>query len=198
MHERENMPNNVNIILKLLSMLLHYPDDILFERLPDMETVVAKMPEGENRKGFESILREMKAHTPIGLQERYTAIFDLNPDCSMNLTYHLFGDNQKRASALVRLHEIYDSAGYEAATGELPDFLPLMLEYLAVSTDARGKAVVWDYMSGLDTLVDRLEKAAPLYASVMKQVTAIRPGNTATAIGDSHAAGADADAKVGS
>ena len=145
--------------LKLVSELLQYPDEEFMKRLPDLEAVVAKLPDEENRNGFEQFI--------AALQETYTAVFDMNPSTTLNVTYHLWGDGEKRADALARLKELYATAGYELSTGELPDYLPLMLEFLAFCPDARGIDVLWQCLGGLRPLIDRLGKTAPNYAVLL-------------------------------
>jgi nitrate reductase delta subunit len=95
----------------------------------------------------------------------------VDPAATMNLTYHIYGDNEERAAALARLQRNYERAGWERATGELPDYLPLMLEFLAVCGHPEHAEVVWEGLQGLGKLTAHLEKEAPVYASLLHPLT---------------------------
>jgi len=154
--------------LRLLSALLQYPDHDLLSQIEMIETEVDDMPSKEMKKCMGDFLLYLKTHSPIHLQEGYTAAFDMNPTTTLNLTYQLYGDNEKRADVLARLQQRYQDAGYERITGELPDYLPMMLEFLSVCPDTENTGLVWECLRGLEDVVDRLQKAAPPYAALLQ------------------------------
>jgi nitrate reductase molybdenum cofactor assembly chaperone NarJ/NarW len=154
--------------LRLLSALLQYPDHELLGHIEMIETEVDDMPSKEMKKCMGDFLLYLKTHSPIKLQEGYTAAFDMNPTTTLNLTYHMYGDNEKRADMLARLQQRYQDAGYERTTGELPDFLPMMLEFLSVCRESENTGVIWECLRGLEGVVDRLQKAAPPYAALLQ------------------------------
>jgi nitrate reductase delta subunit len=154
--------------LRLLSALLQYPDHDFLSQIEMIETEVDDMPSKEMKKCMDDFLRYLKAHSPIHLQEGYTAAFDMNPSTTLNLTYHLYGDNEKRADMLARLQQRYQDAGYERTTGELPDYLPMMLEFLSVCPDSDNMQLIWECLGGLEDVVGRLQKAAPPYAALLQ------------------------------
>jgi nitrate reductase delta subunit len=92
----------------------------------------------------------------------------MNPSTTLNLSYHLYGDNEKRADMLARLQQRYRDAGYERTTGELPDYLPMMLEFLSVCPESENTGLIWECLRGLEDVVDRLQKAAPPYAALLQ------------------------------
>lgn len=154
--------------LKLLSFLLQYPDaDYLFQ-VKEIEGLLAGMVQNEQNKSFVDFINYIKTQVPIRLQESYTAVFDMNPATTLNLTYHMFGDNEKRAGMLSRLQQVYLDAGYECTTGELPDYLPLMLEFLSVCPEANGAALIWECFKNLNRYVDRLQQEAPAYSALLQ------------------------------
>ena len=154
--------------LRLLTALLQYPDHDLLGQIEMIETEVDDMPSKEMKKSMDDFLLYLKTHSPIHLQEGYTAAFDMNPTTTLNLTYQLYGDNEKRADVLARLQQRYQDAGYERITGELPDYLPMMLEFLSVCPDTENTGLVWECLRGLEDVVDRLQKAAPPYAALLQ------------------------------
>jgi len=154
--------------LRLLSALLQYPDHELLGHIEMIETEVEDMPSKEMKKCMGDFLLYLKTHSPIKLQEGYTAAFDMNPTTSLNLTYHMYGDNEKRADMLARLQQRYQDAGYERTTGELPDYLPMMLEFLSVCRESENTGLIWECLQGLEGVVDHLRKAAPPYAALLQ------------------------------
>ena len=154
--------------LRLLSALLQYPDHELLSQIEMIETEVDDMPSKEMKKCMDDFLLYLKTHSPIHLQEGYTAAFDMNPTTTLNLTYHTYGDNEKRADMLARLQQRYRDAGYERTTGELPDYLPMMLEFLSVCPESENTGLIWECLRGLEDVVDRLQKAAPPYAALLQ------------------------------
>ncbi|MDZ7582189.1 MAG: nitrate reductase molybdenum cofactor assembly chaperone [Deltaproteobacteria bacterium] len=159
--------------LRLLSALLQYPDHDLLSQIEMIETAIEDMSSEEMKKCIEGFLLYLKSHTPIHLQEGYTAAFDMNPSTTLNLTYQLFGDNEKRAAMLARLQQSYQDAGYDRTTGELPDYLPMMLEFLSVCPESEDTGLIWECLRGLEDVVDRLRQTAPPYAALLQPLVSV-------------------------
>jgi len=156
--------------LQALSVLLHYPDDDLLNHLDEIATGVADTSAVEIKSAVQAYIDELKTHNLIDVQERYTAVFDMNPAMTMNMTYHAYGDNEKRAAALAQLQNTYEQSGWQRISGELPDYLPLMLEFLSVCPHPELAEPVWRYLRGMQPLVERLEKKEPIYAALLKPI----------------------------
>ena len=153
--------------LRLLSVLLDYPDNGLLKGLDRIAAAAEQIPEPEFRQAAQGFLDYLHAHAPMRLQETYTAAFDLHPVTTLNLTYHAYGDNEKRAAVLARLQHLYDKAGWERTGGELPDYLPLLLEFLAIHPRPETLEPVWQCLHATQTLIAGLEKSAPAYATLL-------------------------------
>lgn len=164
------MINNKNDSLQVLSMLLNYPDDDLVNHLDEIALIADSSPLVEIESAIQAFVNELNTHRLIQIQERYTAVFDMTPAMTMNMTYHAYGDNEKRAAALAHLQHNYEKAGWQRITGELPDYLPLMLEFLSICPDPKHSAPVWQCLAGMQPLVDRLEKKEPIYAALMQPI----------------------------
>jgi nitrate reductase delta subunit len=106
----------------------------------------------------------------IRLQEEYTSTFDLSPSTCLNLTYHKWGDARERGNALVDFHRLYHLAGYESSTGDLPDYLPLVLEYLSLTRNGDHSSLLGQYCEEVETLSSRLEQAGSVYAGLLATV----------------------------
>jgi nitrate reductase molybdenum cofactor assembly chaperone NarJ/NarW len=164
------MINAKNDSLQVLSVLLHYPDDALLNRLDEIASMVDRSPSAAIKSAVQAYIHYLQTHTPIHVQERYTAVFDMDPATTMNMTYHAYGDNEKRAAALARLQHNYEQAGWERITGELPDYLPMMLEFLSICPYPEYTAPVWQCLRDMQPLVEHLEKNEPIYASLFQPI----------------------------
>lgn len=178
------MTQTAKIPIKVISVLLHFPDTDLWANLERLGAALENTAPGGLRDGLMDIVSRMREKTLLDLQEVYTEAFDLKPSATLNMTWHRHGDNDKRADALVRLQRVYASAGFECTTGDLPDYLPLMLEFLAdapedrVPADAAGH--VWEAMGNVADLAARVREAAPVYADLLTLLDRVRVERIAT------------------
>lgn len=156
-----------NLTLRVLAVLLHYPDGDLFSSLEEIASAADHLQPTDMQSAIRAFIAYLKDRSLLQVQEGYTAAFDVDPAATLNMTFHMHGDSEKRAAALARLQRSYERAGWERATGELPDYLPLMLEFLSVCGHPEHAGVVWKYLEGLGVLVTHLEKEASAYAALL-------------------------------
>jgi nitrate reductase delta subunit len=109
----------------------------------------------------------------------------------MNMTYHAYGDNEKRATALAHLQHNYERSGWERITGELPDYLPMMLEFLSICPHPVHAAPVWECLRGMRPLVERLEKNEPIYAALLQPIVSMAAERCASVDNRDHPHGAN-------
>ena len=119
-----------NDIFKALSVLLQFPDEELLGHVPQLQDVVETFYDANARAACNDFLAYLGSTPVLRLQETYTTTFDLNPQTCLNLSYHKCGNSQERGYALVKLNQLYNSVGLEISGGHLPDYLPLMLEFV--------------------------------------------------------------------
>lgn len=165
------MNQDKNFLLKLISVLLLYPDDEFIHWLSSLENELNdKVNDSEKEKllGFVKGIQHMPL---LHLQEHYTRIFDMNPKTCLNLTYHSLGDTEKRGRALAQLDQVYCQAGYDRITGELPDYLPLMLEFLAQGSGSEGIDLLWSQLDGLKNIIANLNDQDSPYRVLFEILT---------------------------
>jgi nitrate reductase delta subunit len=162
------MTNENKTLFKLLGLCLAYPDAEALEALPEMEAAAAGLADPLARERLSAFMALMKTEPLLNLQEHYTAVFDLNPSTSLNLTWHLMGDREDRGRALAELLGIYRRAGFEPAVDDLPDFLPLLLEFLTASPQAEVHPLVERCLSVLPAMTGRLRENGSLYAPLLE------------------------------
>lgn len=119
--------------LKLIGVLLDYPQDELWQHGAELLAAVeaSELPavrRAELRRYTEALL----ASDPLDAQARWLELFDRGRSMSLLLFEHIHGESRDRGQAMVDLIEAYRRNGYEMAARELPDYLPLLLEYLSL------------------------------------------------------------------
>jgi nitrate reductase delta subunit len=160
----------MNLQIKIISCLLHYPDESLLEWLPSLREVLNKIEKVSDWDTYDQIITYFEQTSLIQLQEQYTETFDLNPSKCMNLTYHRWGDTEKRGPALVHLEETYLKAGFQRTSSELPDYLPLVLEFISEQPDAASSEIIPIYGEVVETLAERFRQEGHPYAVLFEQL----------------------------
>jgi nitrate reductase delta subunit len=158
---------------KLLSVLLRYPD----RRLVDARRELAAAAAGNGP--LERFVGYLAASTQSELERRYVETFDLRRRSALYLSYYVHGDTRKRGMALLRLKRLYAAAGLELTSGELPDYLPLMLEFAALAPAGAGETLLREYRPSLELLRASLRDADSPYADVLDVVCGGLPRLTA-------------------
>lgn len=160
------------VIYKVLSALLDYPDSDLQKNLGEMANIVSAEPSLSpvERHALLHVITWMQKESLLDLQASYVQTFDLTLEHSLHLTHHTFGDSRERGPALVELGEFYKAHGLEANVGELPDYLPLILEYAATLEEFEARIFLAETARVLDKIAASLEKEQSPYAPVIRTV----------------------------
>lgn len=119
--------------LKALACLLLYPDNDLSESLPEINEVLQKSEglSGESKKQLNELVAWIKRTDLTSLQSAYVSTFDIGKHASLNLFEHTQGDSRDRGHVMVELNRLYKEHGLDLTTTELPDHLPVFLEFIA-------------------------------------------------------------------
>jgi nitrate reductase molybdenum cofactor assembly chaperone NarJ/NarW len=167
-----------NFLLKLISVLLLYPDDELIDWLPSLENELDETVKSTEKNRILRFVTAIKHMPLLHLQEHYTRIFDINPKSSLNLTYHKLGDTENRGRTLAQLDQIYRQAGYERTTGELPDYLPLVLEFLSECPHAEEIDLLWVQFDAVKNIAAILDDLNSPYRLLFEILTDLSDSNT--------------------
>ena len=161
-----------NPVYRAVSALLDYPGPELRAALPEIRDYLAAIPcPEEERATLLDVVQWMEGQAPLDLESAYVQTFDLNPDHDLHLTYHLFEEgDRERGPAMIRLAEHYESYGLAIVGNELPDYLPLILEYASTLDDDEARIFLGDAVHAVETLADHLEKAESPYANLVRLV----------------------------
>jgi nitrate reductase delta subunit len=120
----------------ILSALLRYPDETLRADLPDIAAAIASAGFTlRDRRALERLARRLGAGDPLDREEDFVRLFDRGRSTSLHLFEHVHGDTRNRGPAMVELAALYDANGFGMTGNELPDYLPLMLEFCAIAPE---------------------------------------------------------------
>lgn len=164
---------------KLLSVLLRYPDERLTAAREEITAAVAELPRCHEREPIERFLTHLLETGPLELAQEYVETFDLRRGSSLYLGWYLHGDTRKRGMALLRLKRLYAAAGLEPTGEELPDYLPLVLEFAALAPADAGEMLLREHRAALELLRKGLHDASSPYALLLDAICAGLPRLTA-------------------
>ena len=157
---------------KLASVLLQYPTAALFAGLDDLDAAARACPR-PGRDQLAAFLRWLRGTSPNEVAQHYVETFDLRRRCALYLTYYRHGDTRRRGMAMLAFKTAYRVAGLEPSGAELPDYLPLVLDFAAIAP--RGEELLRRHRAELELLRRALHEAGTPYAAVVGAVCAQLP-----------------------
>ncbi len=158
---------------KIASVLLQYPTQELFAGL-DVLDEACRQTGRKSRPAFAAHLQWLRATDPEEIVDQYVQTFDLKRRTALYLTYFRFGDTRKRGMAMLAFKTAYRRAGFEPTEDELPDYLPLVLDFSALNS--LGQDLLVRHRGDLEVLRRGLEKRESPYMHVIEAVQAQLPG----------------------
>jgi nitrate reductase molybdenum cofactor assembly chaperone NarJ/NarW len=157
-------------VYKLCSLLLLYPDAELLEAGGELRAAVAELPRSRAADALGEFLDWWSSSDPLELAEHYVETFDLDKRSGLYLTFYGKGDKRERGQALVRLKRMYRASGLPLEGTELPDYLPVMLEFAAAAPAGRGELVLREHRAALELVRIGLHERDDPYARVLDAV----------------------------
>ncbi len=159
--------------LKALSLTLSYPTGELQAAMPDIGAVFDQDPRisAETKTALRSLTGAIAQGDLYDVQESYVMLFDRSRTLSLNLFEHVHGESRDRGGAMVSLIETYREGGFEPATTELPDHLPVLLEFLATRPAPETQDILNDAAHIFDAVGTRLVRRESGYAAAFVALT---------------------------
>lgn len=154
--------------LKVLSHLLSYPEAETLASLDEMAEIV----EQENllldaaKKSVLALIDTYRGADLLDVQEAYVALFDRGRFLSLHIFEHVHGESRDRGQAMVNLLQMYEAHGFELSTHELPDYIPLFLEFLSQQEQEEAKQLLHDAMPVLSLLGARLTERSSEFCAI--------------------------------
>ena len=162
---------------KVLSLLLCYPESEWLAALPELESALAAESglNGDAEKRLAPLFDLLRQSTLIELQENYVATFDRNPSHSLHLFEHIHGESRDRGSAMIDLLQEYWKHDFDASASELPDYVPLFLEFLSQLPAEEALELLGDAVHVLATIGRKLDANGSPYATAFQLLEALSP-----------------------
>lgn len=160
---------------RALALLLTYPTEETQALAPTAAAVLeedARIPP-PIRRALRRLADDLAGADPFEAQEKYVWLFDRTRSLALNLYEHVHGESRARGQAMVALLELYRSKGLELSANELPDHLPVFLEFLSTLPDEEAASLLGEASHVLSALGERLHKRASPYRAVFGALTAL-------------------------
>lgn len=179
----------------VLAALLEYPDAALVEALPEARELLGaeRALSRDARAGLERFLDYCAARDLYTLQENYVATFDRGRSTSLYLFEHVHGESRDRGQAMVDLMQMYEQHGLHLGANELPDFLPVFLEYLSRLGGKEARTLLAETAEILQSIAASLGKRGSPYGWVIGAVLSLAGHGGAGAFTTAGAASDDAE-----
>ena len=162
---------------KVLSLLLMYPEPDWLAALPELDDALADNAgfNGDARARLAPLFDLLRQSDLIALQENYVATFDRNPSHSLHLFEHIHGESRDRGSAMINLLNEYWKHDFDASASELPDYVPLFLEFLSLLPAGEALELLGDAVHVLAAVGRKLDANGSPYATTFQVLEALSP-----------------------
>ncbi len=168
----DSTPPKMPHTLRALAWLLRYPDDGL--RAVASQLGTALHDEGALGAGrlaeLDTLIRRLAADPALRTEAEYVELFDRVRSTALHLFEHVHGDSRDRGPAMVDLALTYERAGLQLAPGELPDYLPVVLEFASTQPAASAREFLRETAHIVRTVMSALLQRGSPYASVLAAV----------------------------
>jgi len=154
--------------LKAFSLLLSYPTRELQQAMPEISAVLASDTRltAAARRALRPLVEELGGRDIYDLEEQFVLLFDRSRTLSLNLFEHVHGESRDRGGAMVSLVETYREGGFDPVTSELPDHLPVLLEFLCTRSPVVAQETLADAAHIFQVLAERLARRESAYGAV--------------------------------
>ena len=164
-----NTPRPMTKSLRVLAALLGYPDARLRSFLPEMRELLRD--EGAlsqtRRAELDTLMDSLRRTDALTSESDYVELFDRGRATSLHLFEHVHGDSRDRGPAMIDLGQTYEKAGLVLAEGELPDYLPAVLEFVSTQPPAEAKAFLGEMAHIFNAIFGALQQRESAYASAL-------------------------------
>jgi nitrate reductase delta subunit len=163
------------IVLRALGALLSYPREDIQGALPEIAEAIrtSQLIPPRQREDLQTLIDELCAADLLKLEEHYVELFDRGRAASLHLFEHLHGEGRDRGQAMVDLKRLYERSGYELSSRELPDYLPVVLEYLSCRNLRETREFLADCAHILWRIGQSLIARGSSYATVLQALLVI-------------------------
>jgi nitrate reductase delta subunit len=162
-------PVSASGTLRVLAALLGYPDAPMRGYLPDMREILRSEDalSAARQSELHALIETLASADPLETEANYVELFDRSRHTSLHLFEHVHGDSRDRGPAMIDLGQTYEKAGLYLAPGELPDYLPAVLEFVSTQPPREACAFLGEMAHIFNALFSALQQRESPYASVL-------------------------------
>ncbi len=174
----------MTISLKIISLLLSYPTQELLDAAPELKAALADdtLTGDREKRLIANLVDDIGGLDLYDAQERYVFLFDRTRSLSLHLFEHVHGESRDRGQAMVDLMAMYENGGFEIGAKELPDYLPMFLEFLSMQPEDEARELLGQTVHIFSALRERLRKRTSIYINAFRVLEAIARGKADPAI----------------
>ena len=165
---------------ELISLLLRYPDAQSLANTDALAQSCCDLTNPTQRKLIEQFLADRRLKSLIQLQREHVATFDFSKRATPYLSFHAYGDRRERGVAMLALKRRYAAAGFTLIEGELPDYLPILLEFCAYAPPKFGKVLLDEFRVAVELVRAALHQERSPYSLLLDALCVGLPDATAT------------------
>lgn len=162
--------------LKVTSLMLQYPEPEAVEEIRSLDPGEIGPASAAQREALAGFLDWYRAQDLDSLRQSYVDNFDFDRRRSLHLTYQLHGDSRQRGLALLKIKNVYRDAGLAPDETELPDYLPLMLEFAVLAPDSAGDDLLDRHRESIELIRDGLARDASPWSALFDVIRDGMPG----------------------
>lgn len=158
-----------SLSLRALAHLLGYPGAELRSHLPELREALRteRAISDARRAELDTLMGALSSGDPLDVEAAYVQLFDRGRATSLHLFEHVHGDSRDRGPAMIDLAKTYEQAGLYLAPGELPDYLPVVLEFVSTQPPREARAFLGEMAHIFNALFSALRGRQSAYASVI-------------------------------
>lgn len=166
-----------SVIYQVSGMLLGYPSEELVQTLPELIRLAQATEDDEFTQAVQTVANWMTAQDLEDVQSEYVQEYDLSRRHALHLSYWTDGDTRRRGETLLKFKQMYrDSGMFTQLNGELPDYLPLVLEFAALVDRTKGRAALQAYRPSLELLRLSLKDGNLPHYGLLHSICGTLPG----------------------
>ncbi|MBA5779468.1 nitrate reductase molybdenum cofactor assembly chaperone [Stappia sp. F7233] len=173
----------MNKALKIISLLLSYPTPEIRAGLPDLKSALGETElGGREARLLVRLVDDIASLDGMEAEERYVFLFDRTRSLSLHLFEHVHGESRDRGQAMVDLLAMYEADGFEIGARELPDYLPMFLEFLSTKEPAEAAELLGQIAHILAAIRERLKKRGSIYVNAFAVLEVLAKGKPDAAL----------------
>lgn len=159
-------------VYQIISFLLQYPNEQMVDVLPELKEEIQYIENNDVRNYLQQFMNTISRKSLDEWIQHYIECFDFEKTTNLYVTYLKLGEQRERGLQLLKLKNFYQSAGFDITDQELPDYLPLMLEFCANVAIEKSNELLQNHVQEIHEIKENLIKIKSWYIDVFQALLA--------------------------